>query len=198
VFSARAATRSLASAGQATLVAISAEHHTGYDRLIFQFSGKLPAHRSVRNVSRVVADPSGEAVPVDGSARLLVRFRAATGHKANGQSSYGPARRAFALPGVIQVVNAGDADGVLRFGIGLARRQRFKVFTLANPSRFVIDISTPFRTAPVRDDLLGSCQVGDGRPPHVHAVSRLAFLSATAVGALQRRYARPGRDAAVG
>ena len=176
-----------------TLVAIRAAHHTGHDRLVFQFSGRLPAHRSVRYVSRVIGDPSGKVVRVSGSARLLVRFFAASGHKANGQSSYGPARRTFALPGFIQVANAGDFEAVLRFGVGVAKRERFKVFTLANPSRFVIDLSTPYRTASVRDFFLNSRRFAEGKRPYVHAVSRPVIPPAVAFGALQRLYAGPTR-----
>ena len=188
-------TASAPTAGPATLVAIRAAHHTSYDRLIFEFSGRLPAHRSVRYVSKVVADPSGQVVPVSGDARLLVRFLPANGHMPDGQSSYGPARRTFALPGVIQVVRAGDSEGVLRFGVGLTRRQRFKVFTLANPSRFVIDISTPFRPAPAGDYSPGSDRGAEGKRPHGHVLNRRAIPLAVLVAALQRLYAAPARAA---
>ncbi len=174
-------------AGPATLVAIRAAHHTSYDRLIFEFSGRLPAHRSVRYVSKVIADPSGQVVPVSGGARLLVRFLPANGHKPDGQSSYGPARQTFALPGVVQVVSAGETEDVLRFGVGVAKRQRFKVFTLANPSRFVIDITTPFRPAPAEDYSSGSHRGAEGKLPHGHMLSHLAIPLAVFLAALQRR-----------
>jgi hypothetical protein len=133
----------------------------------------------------VVADASGEVVPVSGGARLLVRFLPAHGHKPDGQSSYGPARRTFALPGVIQVVSAGDSEDVLRFGIGVAKRQRFKVFTLAHPSRFVIDITTPF-AAPAGDYCPGSHSDADGKQSHRHMLNHLATPLAVLVTALQR------------
>ena len=174
-------------AGPATLVAIRAAHHTSYDRLIFEFSGRLPAHRSVRYVSKVVADPSGQVLPLSGGARLLVRFLPANGHKPDGQSSYGPARQTFALPGVIQVVSAGESEDVLRFGVGVAKRQRFKVFTLANPSRFVIDITTPFRPAPAEDHSSGSHRGAEGKRPYGHMLNYLAIPLAVLLAPLQRR-----------
>lgn len=58
-------------AAPTTLTAIRADHHLGYDRLVFEFTGKLPAERSARYVSTVFADPSGKVVPVSGSAKLL-------------------------------------------------------------------------------------------------------------------------------
>jgi hypothetical protein len=188
-------TASVPTAGPATLVAIRAAHHTSYDRLIFEFSGRLPAHRSVRYVSKVVADPSGQVVPVSGGARLLVRFLPANGHTPDGRSSYGPARRTLALPGVVQVVSAGDSDGVLRFGVGVAKRQRFKVFTLANPSRFVIDISTPFIAVPTGDHSSGSHMVAEGRQ-HSHVLNRPAIRLAVLFTALQHLHAGPAKASA--
>jgi hypothetical protein len=60
-----------------------------------------------------------------------------------GQVTYGPLRRTYAA----QVANAGNFEAVLSFGVGVAKREPFHVFTLANPSRFIIDIAAPFRTA---------------------------------------------------
>ena|SRR5690242_17605308 len=44
-----------------TLTQIRAAHQPGYDRLVFQFSGVLPAHYSVRYVPQVIGDASGPA-----------------------------------------------------------------------------------------------------------------------------------------
>src|SRR6478672_10896153 len=40
-----------------TLTQIRAAHQSGYDRLVFQFSGVLPAHYSVRYVPQVMGTP---------------------------------------------------------------------------------------------------------------------------------------------
>src|SRR4051794_24409688 len=42
-----------------TLTQIRAVHQSGYDQMVFQFSGGLPAHHSVRYVAQVIADASG-------------------------------------------------------------------------------------------------------------------------------------------
>jgi hypothetical protein len=167
------------------LVAIRAAHHPGYDRLVFQFRGRLPLQRSVSYVPQVIGDPSGKVIPVVGNARLLVRFYSANGHTATGKPSYGPRWRTYALPEIIQVANAGDFEAVLRFGVGVAKREPFHVFTLANPSRFVIDISTPFRTTFVSDYFAA------GKPPAARAAIRPVIPPAVAFGALQRLYAGP-------
>ena len=41
-----------------TLTQISATHHPGFDRLVFQFSGPVPAQHSARYVSQVIGDAS--------------------------------------------------------------------------------------------------------------------------------------------
>ena len=173
-----------------TLVAIRAAHHPGYDRLVFEFRGRLPVQRSVRYVSQVIGDPSGRVVSVAGNAKLLVRF-VALGHNSRGQVTYGPLRRTYALPEVIQVANAGDFEAVLSFGVGVAKREPFHVFTLSSPSRVVIDVQTPFRTTNVRDFFLDSHHFATGTPPLTRAVTRPVIPPALAFGALQRLYAGP-------
>ena len=132
-----------------TLTQIRATHHPGYDRLVFEFRGRVPTHHGARYVSQVVG-PSGLPVHIVGSALLRVQFSPTLGHNAQGGITYGPARRTYALPNIIQVVNAEDFEAVLSFGVGLARQEPFHMFTLTNPSRVVIDVRTPYRTVSVR------------------------------------------------
>ncbi len=174
-----------------TLTRISAAHHFGYDRLVFQFSGGLPAERSAHYVRQVIADGSGLPVNVVGSAKLQVRFSTAVGHNDHGSVTYGALRRTYALPEVIQVVNAGDFEAVLSFGVGLARAEPFRMFTLTKPYRVVIDVRTPFWTIPVRDYFLDSNRFATGRTPYVRAVDRPVIWPATAFGAMQRLFAGP-------
>jgi hypothetical protein len=174
-----------------TLVAIRAAHHPGYDRLVFEFRGPVPASRQVRYVSQVRGDPSDLPVPIVGSAKLLVVMRPAQGHNEAGQVTYGATRRTYALPNIIQVVNSGDFEAVLSFGVGLARREPFKVFTLRNPSRVVIDIRTPYRTVQVRDYFLNSKRFAVGTQPYVTAVRRPVIPPAVGRGALERLFAGP-------
>lgn len=172
-----------------TLTQITAAHHRGYDRLVFRFSGGVPAQHSARYVSRVIADPSGRPVKVAGSALLRVRFFSATGHDARGGVSYGAARRTYALPGIIQVASAGDFESVLSFGVGLAHAEPFRMFTLTGPSRVVIDVRTPYRTVPVRDYFSNTHRSAGGQA--TQAVSRPVIPPATASAAMQRLFAGP-------
>ncbi len=186
-----AAARATTVPAVSTLTQIRAAHHAGYDQLVFQFRGGLPAHYSARYVSQVFADASGRPVNVVGSGKLLVRFTPAAGHGVLGDVTYGAARRTFALPGIIQVVNAGDFENVLSFGVGVARAEPFRVFALTRPSRVVVDVRTPYRTIGVLDYFLNSHRFTSGRPPLTEAVYRPAIWSAPAFGALQRLFAGP-------
>lgn len=173
------------------LTQVTAAHHPGYDRLVFTFKGGVPSTHTVRYVPQVTADPSGLPVNLVGSAKLLVLFTPAAGHNDMGQVTYGPATRAFALPGVIQVAKAGDFESVLSFGVGVARVEPFHVFTLTGPSRVVVDLRTPYRTVPVRDYFLNTHRFASGTQPYVQAVSRPVIPPATAFGAMQRLFAGP-------
>lgn len=127
-----------------TLDEIRAAHHPGLDRVVFDFKGGLPSSVRVRYVDRLLADGSGLPVRIAGRAVLKVRFGFAKAHDAGGQTV--AARKAFALPNVMTAVRAGDYEAVTTYGLGLAKRTRFEVFTLRNPSRVVIDVRAAFPT----------------------------------------------------
>ena len=174
------------------LTAITAAHHPGFDRLVFRFRGPLPRQRSARYVSKIIA-PSGRPVHIAGSALLQVRFFPAAGHNDAGSVTFGPIRRAFALPNLMQVVAAEDFEAVLVFGAGLARHEPFHLFTLRDPNRVVIDIQTPFRTVRVGDWFLNTRRFRTGIPPDTQRVSRPVIPPSVAFGALQRLFAGPTR-----
>ncbi|TMR88895.1 GerMN domain-containing protein [Nonomuraea basaltis] len=174
-----------------TLVGIRATHHYGLDRLVFEFRGRVPTQRDVRYVPKLIADGSGQTVNAVGSALLQVRFGQADGHDRRGNVTYGPTRRTYALPGVIQVVNTGDFEATLTFGVGLAKRIPYRVYTLTRPSRVVVDIATRYRTMPVRDYFLNTANYNVGRKPYTTAVQRPVIPPSTAYGALQRLFAGP-------
>ena len=174
-----------------TLTAIRAAHHRGFDRLVFQFKGPLPAHRQVRYVHKVLGEGSGEPILLTGNAKLDVRFWDATGISASGHLTFGPRRRALALPNFIQVAFAGQLELHLGFGVGLARKTHVTVFTLHDPSRVVIDVATPFRTIPVKAYLFKAKAFANNHKPFVRPVRRPVIPPKVAAGALQRMFAGP-------
>jgi hypothetical protein len=126
------------------LTAVRTGKHRGYDRVVFQFSGGLPSVRTER-VTTVYDDPRGTPVPLAGKSRLHVVFRGASAFCPQ------PAHRTWAGPRVLaprysqllMVKAAGDFEGYLSFGIGLAARGGYHVSSLTGPDRVVIDFSHP-------------------------------------------------------
>ena len=89
----QAAARAVGAAGTPRLVAIRATHHTGFDRVVFEFSGPLPSRRHVRYVNRLLGDASGLAVRIAGRAILEARFSPAAAHDSAGTvTAHGPGR----------------------------------------------------------------------------------------------------------
>jgi Sporulation and spore germination len=143
------------------------------------------------SVDKVPGEGTGKPILLSGNARLDVRFWDARGHTDSGHLSYGPARRALALPNLIQVASAGDFEAHLGFGVGVARKTHVTVFTLKDPSRVVIDIATPFKTVPVKVYLFKASAFSQNHEPFVRPVRRPVISPAVATGALQRMFAGP-------
>jgi hypothetical protein len=126
------------------LTAIRTGKHNRYDRVVFQFSGGVPAV-TVERVATVYADPKGTPLWLAGKSRLHVVFRGASANCPQ------PAHRTWTGPAVLKpgypelrmVRAAGDFEGYLSFGIGLAARSGYHVSSLTGPDRVVIDVRHP-------------------------------------------------------
>jgi hypothetical protein len=179
----------MASPPTALLTGISASYHPGYDQLVFQFAGVPPARPGARYVSRLPGGGSGSQVSGADSALLVVSFSRAAGQNNEGSSTYGPAQRSYALPGVIQVMTAPGNRHVIRFGVLVARREPFRILVVARSRQVVIDVRTPRHTAQIRDFFVDTGIVFGTST--VHAVDRPVIRPATPAAALQRLFAGP-------
>ncbi|MCC6386892.1 MAG: hypothetical protein IT302_05875 [Dehalococcoidia bacterium] len=112
---------------------------SGWDRIVFEFAGALPAAR-VEYVTSATACGSGQPVSLPGTATLAVTFRAAAAHNDAGQATF--AQQTIAGPGktILQARQTCDFEAVLAWAAGIAGRQNFKVFQLENPYRLVVDV----------------------------------------------------------
>lgn len=128
----------------ARLTGVRTGRHEGYDRIVFDFSGALPGSESVQYVARVTQDGSGAPVQLNGQAFLKVVFSVAEAHDGSGALSIPQGRRFDpGLTTVKEVALAGDFEGYVSFGLGLAGKVGFRVFELSNPSRVVVDVAHP-------------------------------------------------------
>ena len=132
--------------GTALLERIAVARHEGYDRIVFQFRNHLPGYRVEYQDGPFAEDGSGNPVEVAGSAFVVVRMEPASGFDLStgeGQIVYkGPKRISGADAGtsvVRELVRLGDFEAVLTWVVGLEERVDFRVQTLADPARLVVD-----------------------------------------------------------
>jgi len=173
-----------------TLVGVRAAHHPGYDRVVFDFTGGLPSTRSVRYVSQLIADPSGRPIPIAGRAILQVTMSQTNARNSAGRST-APTKVAFALPNVMTAVRSGDFEAVTTYGIGLAKKETFTVFTLRNPNRLVIDIKAAFPTVLKKVWLFNQKRFSVGTEPYYTPVLRPVQPLTPATGVMDRIFAGP-------
>jgi hypothetical protein len=171
------------------LVGIRAAHHSGFDRIVFEFSGAVPARRQVRYVDRLIADPSGRVVPIAGRAILQVSLSPAA-HNSAGRLT-APVATAVDLANIMAVVRSGDFESVVSYGIGLAKRTPVHMLTLTRPNRVVIDIGTSFRTVLKGVYFFNQRRFAANTLPFVTRVLRPVVPATPATAVMDRLFAGP-------
>ena len=123
------------------LTDIRTGRHPSYDRIVLDLRGAAPGY-TIGYVRTVRRDGSGQLVDLRGNANLLVRLRPAAAHRADGTATYtGPRRFHPGLPQIRDVALVGDFEGTVSVALGIAHKAGFRVLTLANPTRVVVDIA---------------------------------------------------------
>jgi hypothetical protein len=130
----------------ALLENIDLARHEGYDRVVFQFENVLPGYRVAYVEPPLNEDGSGAPVKIEGDAFVSVRMEPASGFDLNtgeGVLVYkGPRRIEGTGAGtsvVRELVRTGDFEAVLTWAVGLGDPVDFRVLTLADPPRLVVD-----------------------------------------------------------
>jgi hypothetical protein len=172
------------------LIGIRAAHHPTFDRIVFDFRGGLPASQQAAYVPQLVGDASGLPVPIAGRAILQVRFEQANAHDDAGNATAAD-RTAFALPNIITAVRSGDFEAVTTYGVGLAKQQPFRLFTLTNPDRVVIDVDAAFATAQRQVYFFDSGRFAANQVPFYVPVLRPVLPTTPATGVMDRLFAGP-------
>ena len=188
------AATSLAVGPPSTLVDIRAAHYPGYDRIVFEFDGPPPRVSRARWATDLRLDPSGLPAHVQGSAFMRVLFRDTVAHETEppARSTFGPLRRALALPNIAHVVLLGDYEGVVSVGLGLMKKTRIVgTYELREPSRFVVHVATDFPKTTARVYFVDQAAVAAGQRPYVVPVTRTVPKVGRVDAALQRLYAGP-------
>jgi hypothetical protein len=120
------------------LVSVRAVEREGYDRVLFTFRGSAPGYQ-VRYVPEV-ADQAGRPLALPGRAFLAVTFEPARAHDPGGTATVSTATLTPGSPVLRQVRFAGDFEGRVSFGLGLAGRDGFRVSELRDPIRVAVDV----------------------------------------------------------
>jgi len=173
------------------LVAVRAASHVGYDRVVWEFTGGLPAHRTARYVHQLVGDGSGLPIRIAGAAILQVTMFEANAHDLSTSTPTAPDRLVVGLPNVIEVVQSGDFEAHVTYGIGLAKRQTYRMFTLSSPSRVVLDVRKNYRQATRTVTFQDFPRYAAGTMPDTRTVQRVVPARSPASAVLNHLFAGP-------
>lgn len=131
---------------QTVVSAVNVGHHSGFDRLVFTFTGPLPGYTAAY-VQRLTHDASGARLTPQGSSFALITLRPTSTTDHAPQQTLTPH-----FPMLRQVVGAGDFEAVTSYGVGLTGTSGMRVFTLTGPNRLVVDFAIPGDTPPSGTD----------------------------------------------
>ena len=135
----RVVTRSPATAPEVTGIRVG--RHAHFDRIVIDLAGSAPGYR-VRYVRTLHKDPSGKVANLLGPRSLRIVLSPANGHDVNtGDSTLTtPRRTKWRFDEVRETRVLGDFEAVFTLGVGLADKNPFRVKTLHNPTRIVVDV----------------------------------------------------------
>lgn len=111
----------------------------GWERIVFEFDGAQRPAATIEYVSKATACGSGQDVTIDGAAILQVAITGADAHDTSGHPTV-----PTTITGPGTVVHGGtqtcDFEAHVTWDFGLDAKHNFKVTTLTNPTRIVIDV----------------------------------------------------------
>jgi len=128
----------------AHLVAVRAARQDTVDRVVFEFSDRVPGYR-VSYVQKPIRGTSGQEVPLSENFVLEFHMQQATGfNQDTGQPTYtGPKQlQPAGTRAVGELKQVEDFEAVLTWVAGLKAQVPFRVSTLSSPPRLVIDLAS--------------------------------------------------------
>jgi hypothetical protein len=124
------------------LTALRTGIQDGFERVTFELAGSagLPGYQA-EYVDRPLHDcGSGEPTYPVGDAWLQVRLEPAAAHTEEGRPTLGARDVAVGAPLLQRIYRTCDFEAVVVHVLALSRPNAFRVFTLADPWRVVVDI----------------------------------------------------------
>jgi hypothetical protein len=124
-------------AGPAGPTGVRASPQSGFDRFVIQFDGPVPRFQVTPQPSATfTTDPSGSSLTLAGTAGLRVTVSGV----ANSVAPGGPTDLRPGGSALRESRQVGAFEGVVTWGLGLARASCFRAHTLTGPDRLVIDV----------------------------------------------------------
>jgi hypothetical protein len=126
--------------GVTNTVTARVAEQTGYDRFVLQFDSPVPSYTVTRQATPVFPlGASGQAITLSGTSGVLVQVQTATGANTfTGPTDFTQAQ--FAV--LKEARQTEDFEGHVSWGLGLGKPACLRAFTLTNPARLVVDLST--------------------------------------------------------
>lgn len=113
--------------------------HARFDRVVIDLRGRRPGYR-IGYTDQLTYDGSGRPVWLAGKRKVSVVLNPAFAHDARGRNLYeGPRKAKVGYPTLRGIAFTGDYEAHVSFGFGTTRRAPYRVFTLTDPTRLVID-----------------------------------------------------------
>jgi hypothetical protein len=128
----------IAPGGLPQLVAVEVSHQGSFDRVVFRFSSHVPGY-NISYVSGIRHDPSDKPIQLQGNAFISVAMHSVASGQV-GAPAAPQSRQTPLFPQLRELTGAGDFEGVVSYGLGLTSRSGFRVTTLTNPDRLVVDV----------------------------------------------------------
>lgn len=132
------------SGDMAHLTAVRLAGQDGYDRLVLEFTDRVPGYTVGYRPLPARQDASGFEIPLPGAGALLqVSMTPATaeGWAGGPQTYFGPSALSADTASVTEARSAGDFEAVLTWVAGVRDEQPFRVLVLDNPPRLVVDVA---------------------------------------------------------
>jgi hypothetical protein len=125
----------------ALLTDVRAARHAGYDRVVFEFGKGAAPGFHLEYIDRPVRRcGSGDTTPIAGDGWLEVRFEPANAHTPSGAATIAKREQVVELEIVKELEQTCDFEAVVSWVLGVQRPNRYRVLTLNDPLRLVVDV----------------------------------------------------------
>lgn len=115
--------------------------HAVFDRFVIEFEGgEFPGYRVGYVEEDIEQCGSGRLVELEGDAILRIRLEPAQAHDDQGNGTLDARSWSPGTPAIVSADLICDFEGVVEIALGVAARNRYRITTLTNPHRLVIDV----------------------------------------------------------